>query len=109
MIAGARALAYVAADSEAEAHTMANQTFDVVIIGGGNGGMGVTVPTRHAGLKVAMLEPAQLGGTCSNRGCTPKKVLVAAAHALDEISRADRHMISVGPPKLDWAANTCWR
>ena len=37
---------------------MANHTFDVVIIGGGNGGMGVTVPTRHAGLKVAMLEPA---------------------------------------------------
>ncbi len=83
---------------------MANQSFDVVIIGGGNGGMGVTVPTRHAGLKVAMLEPAQLGGTCSNRGCTPKKILVAAAHALDEISRADRHHISVGPAKLDWAA-----
>ena len=83
---------------------MANHTFDVVIIGGGNGGMGVTVPTRHAGLKVAMLEPAQLGGTCSNRGCTPKKVLVAAAHALDEIARAGAHHISVGPAKLDWAA-----
>ena len=79
-------------------------SYDVVIIGGGNGGMGVTVPTRHAGLKVALLEPAELGGTCSNRGCTPKKVLVAAAHTLDQIAHAGAHHISVGPAKLDWAA-----
>ncbi len=78
-------------------------SYDVVIIGGGNGGMGVTVPTRHAGLKVAMLEPAELGGTCSNRGCTPKKILVAAAEALDVISRAGAHHIAVGPARLDWA------
>ena len=83
---------------------MADHSFDVVIIGGGNGGMGVTVPTRHAGKKVALLEPAELGGTCSNRGCTPKKVLVAAAHALDGIARAGAHHISVGPATLDWAA-----
>jgi glutathione reductase (NADPH) len=82
---------------------MANHTYDVVIIGGGNGGMGVTVPTRHAGLKVAMVEAWQMGGTCPNRGCTPKKILVAAAHALDEISRAGEHHIEVGPAKLDWA------
>ena len=83
---------------------MANHSYDVVIIGGGNGGMGVTVPTRHAGKTVALLEPAELGGTCSNRGCTPKKVLVAAAHALDAIARAGAHHIDVGPAKLDWAA-----
>ncbi len=82
---------------------MANHSYDVVIIGGGNGGMGVTVPTRHAGLKVALLEPAELGGTCSNRGCTPKKVLVAAAHALDTIAHAGAHHIAVGPARLDWA------
>ena len=45
-----------------------------------------------------------LGGTCPNRGCTPKKVLVAAGHALHEIERAHVHHISVGKPKLDWAA-----
>ncbi len=83
---------------------MASHSYDVVIIGGGNGGMGVTVPTRHAGLKVAMLEPDELGGTCSNRGCTPKKVLVAAAHALDTIARAGAHHIDVAPAHLDWAA-----
>lgn len=83
---------------------MATETHDVVILGGGNAGMGVTVATRAAGLSVAMIEPRELGGTCPNRGCTPKKVLVAAAHALHEIDRAGAHCISVGKPSLDWAA-----
>jgi glutathione reductase (NADPH) len=80
------------------------RNFDVVILGGGNAGMGVTVATREAGLTVAMIEPDLLGGTCPNRGCMPKKVLVAAAHALDEIARAGAHHIAVGRPSLDWAA-----
>jgi glutathione reductase (NADPH) len=83
---------------------MAARSFDVVIIGGGNAGMGVTVATRETGLKVAMIEPDLLGGTCPNRGCMPKKVLVAAAHALDGIERARDHHIAVGKPSLDWAA-----
>jgi glutathione reductase (NADPH) len=83
---------------------MATRSLDVVILGGGNAGMGVTVATREAGLNVAMIEPDLLGGTCPNRGCMPKKVLVAAAHALDEIERAKAHHIAVGKPNLDWAA-----
>ena len=83
---------------------MPTRSFDVVILGGGNAGMGATVAPREAGLKVAMLEPDLLGGTCPNRGCMPKKVLVAAAHALDEIERAKAHHIAVGKPSLDWAA-----
>ena len=82
---------------------MAAEKYDVVIVGGGNAGMGVTVPTRAAGCSVAMIEARQLGGTCPNRGCTPKKVLVAAGHALDEIERSRAHGISVGEPRLDWA------
>jgi glutathione reductase (NADPH) len=83
---------------------MATEAYDVVILGGGNAGMGVTVPTRGAGLTVAMIEPSDLGGTCPNRGCTPKKVLVAAAHALHEIKQAKHHCIAVDEPRLDWAA-----
>jgi len=80
------------------------EKYDVVILGGGNAGMGATVATRAAGLSVAMIEARDLGGTCPNRGCTPKKVLVAASHALDEIERADKHAITVGAPRLDWRA-----
>jgi glutathione reductase (NADPH) len=83
---------------------MKGEACDVLIIGGGNGAFGVTVPTRAAGLKVVMVETRDLGGTCPNRGCTPKKVLVAAAHALHEIGQAHVHCISVGTPSLDWPA-----
>jgi glutathione reductase (NADPH) len=83
---------------------MSPEQFDVVIIGGGNAGIGVTGPVRRAGLSVAMIESRDLGGTCPNRGCTPKKVLVAAGQALYDIERAAQHRIAVGKPVLDWAA-----
>src|ERR1700752_3975522 len=83
---------------------MGAEKFDVVILGGGNAGIGVTGPVRRAGLSVAVIESRDLGGTCPNRGCTPKKILVAAGHALHEIDRASVHHIAVGKPKLDWAA-----
>src|SRR5712675_36638 len=83
---------------------MRSEKFDVVILGGGNAGIGVTGPVRRAGMSVAMIESHDLGGTCPNRGCTPKKVLVAAGHALHEIERASVHHIMVGKPRLDWTA-----
>src|SRR5215470_77986 len=83
---------------------MGSDSFDVLILGGGNAGFGVTVPTRKAGMTVAMVESRDLGGTCPNRGCTPKKVLVAAGHALHEIAQAHVHCIAIGKPKLDWGA-----
>jgi len=79
------------------------ERFDVVIVGGGNAGIAVTGPVRRAGMSVAMIESRDLGGTCPNRGCTPKKVLVAAGHALNEIERAAVHHIAIAKPKLDWA------
>jgi glutathione reductase (NADPH) len=83
---------------------MKGEACDVLIIGGGNGAFGVTVPPRAAGMRVVIVEARDLGGTCPNRGCTPKKVLVAAAHALHEIGQAHVHCISVGKPSLDWPA-----
>jgi glutathione reductase (NADPH) len=83
---------------------MKRDSCDVLVLGGGNAGFGVTVPTREAGLRVVMVEADLLGGTCPNRGCTPKKVLVAAAHALHEIAQAHVHHIKIGKPTLDWGA-----
>src|SRR5437762_10657716 len=87
-----------------EPTTMKNGRYDVVILGGGNAGIGVTVAARKAGKSVALIESWVLGGTCPNRGCTPKKVLVAASHSLHEIERAKVQCIAVGNPRLDWAA-----
>jgi glutathione reductase (NADPH) len=77
--------------------------FDIVIIGGGNAGFGVSAVASEAGKTIAFVEEWDFSGTCPNRGCTPKKVLVAAAHALHEIELASVHGIDVGKPKLDWA------
>ena len=76
--------------------------FDVVIVGGGNAGFGASAVAHEAGKSIAFVEALDFGGTCPNRGCTPKKVLVAAAHALHEIELAPIHGIEVGKPKLDW-------
>jgi len=78
------------------------QKFDVVIIGGGNAGFGVSAVAHEAGKSVAFIEERDFGGTCPNRGCTPKKVMVAAGQALHDIERASVHGIEVGKPKLDW-------
>ncbi|WP_086932060.1 dihydrolipoyl dehydrogenase family protein [Agarilytica rhodophyticola] len=81
---------------------MSNKHYDVIIIGGGNAGFGVSQIVHPAGKSIAFIEPAEFGGTCPNRGCTPKKVLVAAANAMHEIKIAHTHGIEVGEAKLNW-------
>ena len=80
------------------------QSYDVVVLGVGNAGMGAAGVTRAAGKSVAMVESLEPGGTCPLRGCVPKKVLVAAAQVLHQIERAPEHCIAVGQPSLDWAS-----
>ncbi|MBT6108861.1 MAG: NAD(P)/FAD-dependent oxidoreductase [Rhodospirillales bacterium] len=76
--------------------------YDVIILGGGNAGLGVSAVAHEAGKRIAFVEQRDFGGTCPNRGCTPKKVLVAAGHALHEIETASAHHIEVSKPKLNW-------
>lgn len=76
--------------------------YDVLVLGTGNAGMAAAGAARAAGKSVAMVESRDVGGTCPIRGCVPKKVLVAAAQVLDQISRAPAHHIDVGAAKLDW-------
>ncbi len=78
-------------------------SYDVVVLGSGNAGMGAAGVARAAGRSVAMVECWDVGGTCPIRGCVPKKVLVAAAQALHQIELAPAHHIEVGPARLDWA------
>ncbi|SLN75431.1 dihydrolipoyl dehydrogenase family protein [Oceanibacterium hippocampi] len=79
------------------------QSFDTIIIGGGNAGFGASAILHEAGRNIAFVEERDFGGTCPNRGCTPKKVLVAAAQAMHGIERAPVHGIEVGKARLDWA------
>ncbi|MGV0005165.1 MAG: glutathione-disulfide reductase [Candidatus Porifericomitaceae bacterium WSBS_2022_MAG_OTU9] len=53
--------------------------FDLIVIGGGSGGVRAARLASERGLKVALVERDALGGTCVNRGCVPKKLMVFAA------------------------------
>ena len=50
-----------------------DETFDLVVIGGGPGGYPAAIRAAQRGLKVALVEGKELGGTCLNRGCIPTK------------------------------------
>jgi len=73
---------------------MQRQTYDVVILGGGNAGFGATGPTRDAGFKVGLVEMRDLGGTCPNRGCVPKLEAAARLQRVSDVSLADHVQLS---------------
>ena len=61
----------------------AQDTFDVVVLGGGSGGYSCALRAAQLGLSVAMVEMDKLGGTCLHRGCIPTKALLHAAEVAD--------------------------
>lgn len=64
--------------------------YDVVVLGAGSGGYACALRASQLGLTVALIEEAELGGTCLHRGCIPTKALLHAAEVADEVRSADR-------------------
>jgi dihydrolipoamide dehydrogenase len=77
-------------------------TFDVVILGGGNGGYAAAFRASALGLSVAMVERDKVGGTCLHRGCIPTKALLHAADLVDEFRHAGDFGIITPEPQVDW-------
>ncbi|MFM2060521.1 MAG: hypothetical protein RLZZ507_191 [Cyanobacteriota bacterium] len=69
--------------------------YDLVIIGAGVGGHGAALHAVNYGLKTAIIEAADMGGTCVNRGCIPSKALLAASGRVRELRNA-HHLKSLG-------------
>ena len=85
---------------------MAEDSFDLVVIGGGPGGYVAAIRAAQLGLNVACVESyGALGGTCLNVGCIPSKALLHDSE-LYEMARHDlaNHGIKVSGVKLDLAA-----
>ena len=55
------------------------QDWDLLVIGGGSGGLACAQRAAEHGARVALAEPGPLGGTCVNVGCVPKKIMYHAA------------------------------
>ncbi len=69
--------------------------YDLVIIGAGVGGHGAALHAVDCGLKTAIVEAADMGGTCVNRGCIPSKALLAASGRVRELRDA-HHLKALG-------------
>ncbi|MEG1682063.1 MAG: FAD-dependent oxidoreductase, partial [Stenotrophomonas sp.] len=83
---------------------MSARNYDVVVLGGGSGGLAAAFRAASYGAKVAMLEPAPLGGTCVNVGCVPKKAMWLAADLAERIALARRIGFDVpAEPALAWS------
>ena len=64
-------------------------TYDVVIIGGGPGGYTCAIRCVQYGLKTALIEKDELGGTCLNRGCISTKTLLFSADLLKRMEQQE--------------------
>ncbi len=62
--------------------------YDLIIIGGGPGGYVAAIRASQLGMKTALIEKEQLGGTCLNRGCVPTKTLMHTANLFGELQGA---------------------
>jgi dihydrolipoamide dehydrogenase len=78
------------------------ESFDLVILGAGNGGYALAFRARALGMTVAMVEKDKVGGTCLHRGCIPTKALLHAAELTDEIRDAEQFGIITQEPEVDW-------
>lgn len=72
------------------------QTYDIVIVGGGPGGYTAASRAAALGQKTALIEAADLGGTCLNRGCIPSKTYLRHAEAYREVLHAGQFGIETG-------------
>src|SRR6476660_7993977 len=76
--------------------SLAEQQYDVVVIGSGPGGYVAGIRAGQLGMKVAVIEKDPfVGGTCLHRGCIPTKALLENADIYDKVRRATEFGINV--------------
>ncbi|MBP7567594.1 MAG: glutathione-disulfide reductase [Burkholderiaceae bacterium] len=82
---------------------MADVDFDLFVIGGGSGGVRAARMAAQRGVRVALAEVADLGGTCVNAGCIPKKLYSYAAHYAEAFEEAPGYGWTLpAAPTFDW-------
>jgi dihydrolipoamide dehydrogenase len=81
------------------------EQYDLVIIGGGNGGYIPAIRASQLGMSVALIEKREgghLGGTCLNLGCIPTKALLQTAHLLHDAKNGEEYGVKVGELEFDY-------
>ncbi|ANF58217.1 glutathione-disulfide reductase [Halotalea alkalilenta] len=83
---------------------MAKHDYDLVVIGGGSGGVRAARMAAKQGARVALAEQSRLGGTCVNVGCVPKKLYAYASHFATSFRQSEGFGWSLSPsPSFEWS------
>lgn len=77
------------------------QNYDVIVVGGGPAGTAAAYSFSEQGKTVAIVEADLWGGTCPNRGCDPKKILMSAVEAKAKAAHLAGKGIT-GELGIDW-------
>src|SRR6516165_813533 len=80
---------------------MADNEFDIIIIGSGPGGYVTAIRAAQLGLTTAIVERDYLGGICLNWGCIPTKALLRSAEILHYLQHAKDYGLSAGQVTYD--------
>ncbi|BBK44780.1 dihydrolipoyl dehydrogenase [Allostella vacuolata] len=89
---------------------MAEDSFDLVVIGGGPGGYVAAIRAAQLGMRVACVEKdPTLGGTCLNVGCIPSKALLDSSEKFQEVGHMARQGVVVDKVTLDLPAMMAWK
>ena len=83
-----------------------NNSFDVVILGGGPGGYVAAIRAAQLGLKTAVVEREHLGGICLNWGCIPTKALLRISDIRHTLGRLDEFGLPVLAQVIDLGCGT---
>lgn len=81
---------------------MPSYDYDLLVIGGGSGGVRCARTAAAHGVRVGLVEAQRLGGTCVNVGCVPKKLLAYGAHYAEDFEDARGFGWSVQGISFDW-------
>lgn len=82
---------------------MKSHQYDLIVLGGGSGGIASAVRAAKYGAKVAVIEQSYLGGTCVNLGCVPKKIMFNASMIAETIHKCSNYGFSHLNTKLNWS------
>ncbi|RHW38435.1 dihydrolipoyl dehydrogenase [Lysinibacillus yapensis] len=78
------------------------QEYDLVIVGGGTGGYVAAIRAAQLGLKTAIVEKGQLGGTCLHKGCIPSKALLRSAEVYRQSINALEYGVEISKAELNF-------
>lgn len=86
-----------------------NQQKEVIVLGAGPAGYVCAIRLAQLGKKVTIIDKAEVGGVCLNRGCIPSKALIHAGGLFEKMSHADELGIEVGKPKVNLPKLMKWK